>query len=57
MSTDFDVKEQKVEDVKTMYIDDVKTIGMVTFADRKGLRAGMTVKESRTIEAKPAVLH
>ena len=42
--------------MKTMYIDDVKTIGMVTFADRKGLRAGMTVKESRTIEAKPAVL-
>lgn len=40
-----------------MYIDDVKIIGMVIFVDRKGLRVGMIVKESRIIEAKFVVLY
>ena len=46
-----------MEDVQTMYTDDVKIMGMVSFTDRAGLRAGMTIKEIGSIEEKPAVLH
>lgn len=40
-----------------MYIDGVKITGMVSFADRASLSAGMTIKEIRTVEEKPDVLH